>query len=195
MPFSSTEQSLYDHAKAALPRFLFQKDGRADEWLGAFVKAFESARAQLALWRSYAEILQATGVWLSQHALDRGTQRQSDESDATLRERLRTYPDALTRPILLATADAILVAAGVSGTSAMVELRRDRGFFVTDAGTGRKVAYMSRGYRVGSSSPPLHFIVILPYGTTDDVTASVTQKLNELKAAGYEASVEVRGVP
>lgn len=144
MALTAEEQELLDFALAGLPHW-FQDDNRPAEYLGAAAKVIGDARAQADYWFEQSRILDAVGVvgsepdWLNQHAIDRGTARQDGETDAELRERLRNVPDALTRPTLLAAADAILAAEGNPNTSDMVELRRDKAFFRTsasDSGTG-----------------------------------------------------------
>lgn len=103
--------------------------------------------------------------WLQQHARDRGTARQLGETDAALRERLRNVPDAVTRPSLLTAAQAIVDAAGVVGTVALVELRRDKGFFRTaasDAGTDGTFTGVAPDLRfeplAGFAAPPFRAI-------------------------------------
>jgi hypothetical protein len=142
MAFTAEEQKIYDFAKSAIPRFMFQKV-RQEEEFGALVKMFDAARQQIAAYFLQAYILTADGSgpdFLNQHAIGRNTFRQDGETDAALRQRLRNIEDALTRPALLAAADAILLAElGAGFTAAMAELRRDRGFFgtyVSDTGTG-----------------------------------------------------------
>ncbi len=58
---------------------------------------------------------------------------------------------------------------------------------------GRARAYYGRGYRMGGDKP--HMIVILPFGTSDALAASVRDLLRSRKAAGVRLTVEVRGVP
>ena len=89
MPFSTSEQALYDHLRGSFPTWFWQKSSAAEEIWGAYVKLFDSARAAGDVWANMSQILQATGIWLDQHAIDRGTFRQSGEDDDTLRARLR----------------------------------------------------------------------------------------------------------
>lgn len=140
MAFSAEEQKLYDFAKASLPKFMFQQL-RDEEVFGAMVKVFDAARQQAVAYFTQALILTADGTgadYLNQHAKDRGTTRQTGESDATLRDRLRNIPDALTRLALISAMDSITSPDGIAGGDA-IELRRDRGYFGTftsDSGTG-----------------------------------------------------------
>ena len=142
MAFTASEQELYDFMRESLPKFLFQDSTRAEEEFGAFVKIFDAARVQIDAYFDQTLILQATGAgpdFLNQHARDRGTGRQDSESDADLRARLRNVEDALTRPLLIQQAQAIIDAVPIVGTVAMVEIQRDAAFFgdfTSDAGTG-----------------------------------------------------------
>lgn len=193
MPWTANEQALYDHARFSLPRFLFQKADRADEVLGAYVKVFDEARRQTAEWLvTEAFIATASGIWLDQHARDRGTVRQDGETDATLRARLRTLEDQVT-PDTLESGAAGIIGLDISDVY-MVELRRDKAFMF-GSGAGEAKAYLSRGYRMSTSGRPMTFIVILPYGTTEAQGAAVSEYLRSRKGAGYKHMVEIRQVP
>ena len=141
MALTAEEQRYYDFAKAALPPWVPDPD----EFLAGAAKLFGGVDATIRYLFGQALISTATGPdtgtpdWLNQHAADRGTRRQLGETTPALRERLRTFPDALTRASLLAVADAQLSIAGVSGSAAMVELPRDMahsGVYATDTGVG-----------------------------------------------------------
>lgn len=273
--FSSQEQELFDWLKSSIPRWFFQDDASAGEIWGATVKSLQDVRAQVDDWLTAVFILTAEDIWLNQHARDRGTSRQSGETDAVLRDRLRTIDDAVTPSAIAGAVDAILAASGVAGTSALVELRRDKAYFatrvspsgtgdsftksgttvtLTDAGhtfagtevglpitivgassggnngtfaildvtgdhsityanasgvaeayagawkvesdlDGRKVAYLSRGYRMSGSGRPSTMIVILPFGTTEATRLGVAEGLRLKKAGGFKALVERRVNP
>lgn len=141
MALTADEQRYYDFAKAALPPWVPDPD----EFLMGAAKLFGGVHALITYLFGNALISSAVGAtsstpdWLNQHAADRGTRRILGEDDPTLRKRLRTFPDALTRAALLSVADAQLAAAGVSGSAAMVELPRDgahSGTYSSDTGTG-----------------------------------------------------------
>lgn len=142
MALTTEEQRFYDFAKDALPAWI--PDG--DEFLMGAAKMFGGVKTLIDyLFPGQTLIGNATGAtattpdWLNQHARDRGTNRQLDEDDPTLRQRLRNVPDALTRVTLLSAINAILVANGVVGASAMVELPKDgahSGEYVADTGIG-----------------------------------------------------------
>jgi hypothetical protein len=305
MALTTDEQELLDFALASLPSW-FSSPERDFAIEGGMAKQMGAARAQSAYWFAQTLIGGATGAtsdtpdWLNQHAKDRGTRRQASESDAALRIRLRQYPDALTRELLLSIIQDMLTDAGVAGAPAMVELRRDRahlttnepqsgtgvsfspslaypgkrrlaiyppgtadnwaapplfgqgtvhlseivhkivisgalsagndGTFVIEAlegncavitnaayvgepdpgaswrvdrydrdgnlmtgGSGRADAYCDRGYRCGSTYPTI--LLILPYGTSAALAASVLETVRQRKAAGVRVIVERRQSP
>lgn len=141
MAYSVNEQGLYDHLRATLPRFLFQKSTAPEELWGAYVKLFDRVRQEMDTWVSYTKILTATGIWLTQHARDRDTNRQEDETDAQLRIRLRAILDVLTKPALDDIIDSILT----TGTHVIVELRRDRIYLGDKDQTGTGDSFAKSG--------------------------------------------------
>jgi hypothetical protein len=141
MALTSDEQELLDFATGALPNWVRSPD----EFLTAAAKLMGMPRATAVYLFSQTLITQATGAtattpdWLAQHARDRGTSRQAGEADPVLQERLRVIPDAVTRQAVLDAANAILVAAGVAGSAALLELPRDGawlGHYTAMTGTG-----------------------------------------------------------
>lgn len=138
---SEEENELLDFATGALPDWV----RKPDEVLASAAKSVAIARLHGEYLFSQALITQATGAtsdspdWLDQHARDRGTSRQAGETDPVLQARLRVVPDAITRQALLDAANAILSAASVSGSAALLELPRDAaylGSFTALTGTG-----------------------------------------------------------
>lgn len=129
------------HALAAFPRW-FSEAEIPHEILEAYSEIFQDAEDQSTFWqeRTYIDIADSGAPdWLNQHAKDRGTYRQSGESDAQLRTRLRSIPDALHRQTLIDAAQSIIDAAAVVGTVYLIELRRDCAFFsewTPQGGTG-----------------------------------------------------------
>lgn len=127
MTLTADEQELLDFGVGALPDWV----SPSDPILTAAAKPMGAARAIGDYLFKQALITTADGPtattpdWLNQHARDRGTSRQLGESDAALAARLRVIPDALTRPAILAAANAVLSAAGVSGQAALLEMPRD----------------------------------------------------------------------
>lgn len=141
MALTSDEQELLDFATGALPNWVRSPD----EFLTATAKLLGMPRAIAVYLFGQTLITQATGAtattpdWLAQHARDRGTSRQAGETDPVLQQRLRVVPDALTRQAVLDAANAILAAAGVIGSAALLELPRDGawlGHYTALAGTG-----------------------------------------------------------
>lgn len=112
MPLSSEEQALFDHMRNMVPRWLTEGPNSKKEWLYAFAHILEAARLQGQLWIDLTYLDLAVGIELDQHAIDRGTSRQNGESDAALRERLRSISDAITDPALTAGVDQILDGTG-----------------------------------------------------------------------------------
>lgn len=189
------EQELFDATKAALPRFLFQKDDAPQESFGAGAKVFKLAKDTIAGWLSQSFILTATGFWLDQHAIDRGSRRQSGESDVALRARLRQVEDAVTLPALQSAVDAVLAAAGVAGTATIIENHSAHAFFKT--GSPAK-SFWGRGERWGGGpqypgSGSRLIVIILPFGTPDAVASSIRAVTTRKKGAGYAPWVEVAG--
>lgn len=186
---SAKGQNLFDVAKGVLPRLLFTDKTQAEMLAGA-ANLFAAAWDQIDLWVGLTQILVATGIYLDQHAFDRGTSRQAGETDAMLRNRLRKIDDAVTTSAILAAVNSVLTSGGITASAALVQLRAKRAFFST---TQR--AYFSRGYRVGSKPPANHIIVILPYGTPPGTVAAAAEIVRVKKAGGVIDVVETRGVP
>lgn len=127
---SPAEQEIFDVAKESIPRFFFQKQGAPQEIFAAAAKAFGLARSQIDAWLSETLIGQADGFWLDQHAIDRGTRRQANETDPPLASRIRSVEDAVTLPALEAASTTVLsAAAGADVGADIVELRAHKGFF------------------------------------------------------------------
>jgi len=132
------EQDYIDHVLAALPKW-FSDHPRAQETVKALAKVMQSAEDITAFWADQAEILLAVGAvgnepdWLSQHAADRGSARQANETDASLRTRLRSVAEALTLSSVLTAAQAVVTAEGISGTVGVFELRPSRAFFLVNS--------------------------------------------------------------
>lgn len=141
MALTAEEQELLDAAKAILPSWFFA-DQRLLEDLAMAAKELGAARTVVQHWLgTQTKISTAVGAtatepdWLDQHARDRGSSRQSGETDAALRSRLQTLVDddgdalAVTRAALMDAVASILTAYAVAGTAAMVEMSRDQAFF------------------------------------------------------------------
>lgn len=163
-------EELFAFAIGALPSWVRQHD----EFLTASANVMTAARVQADYLFGQTLITTAQGAtpttpdWLNQHARDRDTSRQAGETDVVLQERLRIVPDALTRGVILAAANAVLTAAGVAGTAAMLELPRDGAWAGTYAAmTGMGGTFVQVG-TVSKFTP-----AVLPWPTTPFRAASV----------------------
>jgi hypothetical protein len=95
---------------------------------------FDAIRIHSGLMIDQTFITRAVGGtpdWLQQHAADRDTFRQDSETDDQLEFRLRNIQAAAIKPSIMALAQQMIDDAGVSGTVAMCELRRDRAYLRT----------------------------------------------------------------
>lgn len=197
MALTADEQELFDFAMAAMP-YWFQADDRSAEFLGGVAKLMGAAKTQAVDWWTNAIIATAVGAdasnpdWLAQHAADRGTARQESEGDPALRDRLRTVADAVTRPALLAAAQSIVIASGVSELVYMVEVRREKAYFQTlaaETGTGG----------VFSGTPPdMVFTPTVPFGDVPyrAIAEARTFKLviSGAASAGNDGTFPVTGI-
>lgn len=183
---TTEEQELVDFATGALPDWVRSPD----EVLVSAAKSVTLARTHGEYLFTQSLITLATGPtadspdWLDQHARDRGTSRQAGETDPVLQARLRVVPDAITRQALLDAANAILAAAGVSGSAALLELPRDAaylGSFTALTGTGGSFAQSGSVTRFTPTA--------LPWPTPPFQAASVTPVLSwQLVISGAAAS-------
>lgn len=176
MALTTEEQKFYDFAKAALPPWMPDPD----EFLMGAAKMFGGVEALRAYLFGQALIGGALGAtattpdWLDQHARDRGTSRQFDESDEALRERIRNVPDALTRVSLLSAINAILVAEGLTDEAGLVELPRHgahSGEYALMTGTGGTWTKTGNIMRFTPDvlpwpRPPFYGPLLVPFRTT-----------------------------
>jgi hypothetical protein len=191
MPLSSEGQGLFDHARRSLPRWLTKGKNTALEWLYGYVAVFESAYIQGLEWYSLTKIQVASGAYLDQHAIDRGTVRRLGETDSALRSRLRSITDAVTVVALKQSIDLLLASSGL-GTCTILNLRPNRAHFQL---VGSSSAFLSRGYRMTNADRPMTYLVILPFGSTSAIGKSVEELLRLLGPAGYISLVEIRQSP
>lgn len=185
MPTAPTQAQLYEIARRALPRFLFQI-ARVRETLWGAAGMFAAAGAFIDERADQTLIGQAGAPWLAAHARDRASYLQSSESVENARLRLRSITDVATKPALQAAVDAQLASLGTGYVCKIVELALDGSF----AGQ----SYTGQGFRAGTILP-LKIIVILPYGTTVAVENSVRERLRKLHAAGIVVEIETRQIP
>lgn len=188
---SATEQLLFDTAKKALPRFLFESEGNAQEILAGFAKAIAPAWDQCGIYINGTKIQDTDSTQLDSHAVDRGTRRRNGESDESLRLRLRTFDQRVTPNAIKSVINDVLAtnaAVMPTGYPGFVELRPNKIFL-------NRAAYLNRGYRVSRAPRDHTIIIILPYGTSATVASAVAEAVRLARAGGVLAYVEVRGVP
>lgn len=197
MSLTDDEQALYDFAAGALPSWITHPD----PFLSAAAKQIGAALAHARYLNAQTLIGTASGPtattpdWLNQHARDRDTTRQAGESDAALRERLRTIPDALTRSALLDSANAILAAAGVTGTAALVELPRDAAWVGTYAGmsgTGGTFAQVGTSSRFTPTMLPWPTPPYRAPGVTPELSWTIT--ISGAGSAGNNGTRAITGM-
>lgn len=157
-------EQLVAHAQESLPRY-WSKAPRTLEDLNAMAEVIAAGMVQADDWTRQTYITHAEGKWLRQHAKDRGIYPQEGESEDALRARLQSVDDAVTRPAIIAGVQAILDDHSVTGALAVVDLRRDRGFF---------------------GSYAIRFRSGLTFGTDDE-----TGKLTVLPDTPFDTPIEV----
>lgn len=113
----------------------------------------------------------ATGLFLDQHAKDRGLRRQDGETDDQLRERLRVPPRAGTVSAIL---DALEQIIGNAGDVFIIELPKDAFFF------DRQSAFFDRGCRFGGGRGVV--IALIPQSA--NARAAITDALRSTVSAG-----------
>lgn len=156
MALTPIELELYEIGRKALPAWYAPPDA-INEQLAARAKIHGRSADLDKYWlEEQAFILTADGPtattpdWLGQHAIDRGTSRQGDESDPALRSRLRSTEEALHVDALLEAAQAILTAAGIAGSVAILELPKDEAYLTTNqpqSGTGGTFAAAGANFK------------------------------------------------
>lgn len=122
-----SKEAYRDFGLACLPKW-FRDTERAKEVANAFAEIYYRVEQQMDHWHDMTFILTAINEppdWLNQHAIDRNSYRQPSESDTALRQRLRTFEDALTPPVILQAIQDLLDAEGIVGSPAMVELPKN----------------------------------------------------------------------
>lgn len=126
MAYSEREQAIYDWVKGTVPEVFFQRE-RAEEEMGAIVKAFAMVEDVIDSMINRAKIMQAPGPvpgepdWLGEHARDRDTERQLDETDDSLRLRLRSFAEVVTRPAIMALVDRLVGATGSAAVETLFD--------------------------------------------------------------------------
>lgn len=99
-----------------------RSDGSDDVYALAEMMAFAESTAKN--WQRMARVTYADGAYLELHAADVGLFAQVGESAESLRQRIRTPPNAVTPDLIVTALQAIVDSAG-GGTVYLVELPRD----------------------------------------------------------------------
>ena len=203
MALTAEQQKILEFAARAMP-WWFGSDDRAQEYLGLAATVMGNAKVIADEWFGNTLILTAPGAtgsdpdWLAQHAADRGTTRRQNETDDALRERLRTFEDAVTRPALITGIQAILDADSISYDAdvypGIVEMPRDLAYMVTttaDSGTGGELTAPGAG-DVQTFTPDTPFAGV-PYREPEE---AVTHKLVISGAAvgGNDGTFTITGI-
>jgi hypothetical protein len=185
IPGTTRTDDLIAHAAKATPGY-WSTPNRTREDFKALAAALRTADDAVANWLRMTYVLYADGAWLDQHAKDRGMARQSGESAASLRTRIRQVDPAVTPAAITEIVQAILTANGLPTTMGLVELPRDQMHLGTSTSAIRHC--LSRGRRIGSRLPTI--IIVLPIGTPAAVVRAVSAAVLIKKAGGVRHYVE-----
>lgn len=122
--------------------------------VGGAAASFHLAETAAYALASYLQVGTADDVWLDLLAIGNGLRRQSGESDASLRERIRTVSDAVTAPAIKAAVDALLAAYGLGEC----EIREwfDGPYFDRNAWLDHNLVIQA----------PNYFVVVVPFSGT-----------------------------
>lgn len=130
----------------------------------------------------------ATGAWLTLIGNGQGLPRVSGESDASLRDRIRTSEQLVTVAAIRAAVDDVSGLAAASDTCFVVEDWKARVYckdqateYITDAFCDEETILPGRNA----------FSVILPTGLDDEVLDAVCALLRRARAAGVTARLIV----
>ena len=202
---TAEEQRLADWARDALPSW-YSADGRTTEEIQVFAKMFYRLLLQIQFWVDMTYVGRAVdGLevdWLDALARELGTKRVTDETDTSLRYRLRNIQPAITVAAIEDGANQLLESLGITDDVVLEELpalsaychtgdvgdpdeSESYGFFFTPAVD----ALSQRMCRPKGGS----IVVIIPFGLSATVRASVLSLINKLRAAGIAAFVETKG--
>lgn len=169
--------------RASVPGDIASSDRRLDE-ARALAEMMATAEGEAMGFAREARLSTSHGIWTDEHARGRGLARQGDESDASLIERLRTSPRALTEDAIYAAVAAIIATTGATGPAAAFYILRipiDIGAFAdTDC-------WCDAGSRVTSTRIRVT-IALLPAAL--GVRAAVLDALRSKVATGHLYGVE-----
>lgn len=103
-----TKAELKDHIEEIAPGFLASPKTDIDLLIDTIALTYELIDKALETLDDRTRIGDADGAWLDQHGHERSIQRAVGESDTDYQARLMVFPDALTKPAILAAVNAIL---------------------------------------------------------------------------------------
>lgn len=202
---TAEEQRLADWAKDALPGW-YSAEGRTPEEIQVFAKMFHRLLLQCQFFFDMTFIGRATAGlhvdWLDGLARELGTRRVLGEGNDALRYRLRHIQPAITVGAIEDGANALLDALGIVDTVVIEELPREALFFHdNDISTPSNSA--SYGFWWTPATNALNqrlcrahggvVIIIIPFGLSATVRASVLNLVTKLRAGGITAVVETKG--
>jgi hypothetical protein len=173
--YTQTMLTLY---RSALPSDMASSQRQSDDAY-VFAEIMMWTQGQVDGWTRESRIGKSVGIWLTQHAKDRGVNRQKGENDFQLRSRVANPPDAVTVPALKAALDAMSVAAGSSLPSYVVELTPDSADSCF-AGYGANTAALSfcnRNNRVGRELGRTIVVFIVPLAISAAALDEIRLKL------------------
>lgn len=126
-----------------------------------------------------ARLSTATGLFLDQHARDRGLRRQDGETDDQLRDRLRTPPKAGT---VTAITDAINQILGTDDELYLIELPKDSLYFdrAHKSVLNIRPMFLTRGSLMGGGRGVV--VALIPQSA--DALESVSDALRTKVSAG-----------
>jgi hypothetical protein len=97
----------------------------------------------------------ADASWLDEHGVERTRYRAPGESDDLYRERIRAWPDAVTKPAILAAVNAVLVVG-----EARIEEWLPDGTFLCGTGSGKTKSFLGNTVLFGQRRG---FTVYIPH--------------------------------
>ena len=185
VPGTPIREQLREHAKRSSSKYLYSGQ-RSEEYEEMTAELQSLAKSIGEDWIRRTYITYADGPWLVSHAVDRGVPLVDGESDAERRARIRLPPDAVTKPAILAKAQAIVDASGVSGTVYAVEVRTAKAHF----GSYSSESHADGGEFVALDGDEMEFRPTTPFST---VPIRDQDKLVVSGSAGNDGSHTITG--
>lgn len=120
------------------------------------------------------------GVWLTLQARGQNVDRAQDETDASVRERMRTVEDAVSRPAITEAVQAVLDENGVVGSAFLIEWWEEPYLDLEESVAPGGLYLDSTRWSGG----PRRFLVLIPASVDDTVRAAIVAEVERLRAAG-----------